>query len=236
MELFNTVELVVKNPQTAWVGYSLIILTLIAITLGTMSGFALKVVTNLKELIKLLQNKETSSDYVKQIKNENNIAPLLNDIRIETGADRVVILQYHNGIHSIANNSLLKLSMTHERISMYTSSIMNVVQNWPANYLSSINDEIFNRLCVKYPSIEDMCNTPGLRGAYEQFKDFGIKSMYCFPIADSKGRIFGIGMVQYTGGKYELNDEAMKLVRSLFISIGTLLAGVVEQNMDSQNN
>jgi len=225
MEFIHTLEFIVKNPETAWIGYTLIIITLSAIALATTSSFLVKLVSSMKELIKELKvNKD--SDYVKQIKNETNISPLLNDIKNAVNADRVCVMQYHNGIHSIANNSLLKLSMTHEKLSSNTTSIINQVQNWPANYISAINDKIFNKKCMAMPKIHDMQQMSELRGVYQQLLDFKVKSLYCFPVTDARGKVFGIGAVQFTNEEYNIEEQKMYWVKGVFASVGTLLAGL----------
>lgn len=226
MELLNTIELVLNNPETAWMGYAAGTLMLFALVVVSITGFMVKTAKNLKELLKIIGSKKLSPDYTKQIKNETNISPLLTEIRHNMLADRVCILQYHNGIHSIANNSLLKVSMTHERLGLNTTSIMNQVQNWPANYLGTINHKLFNRESVYYPDFKVMGECPELRGLYEQLSSFNTKSIYFFPVVDARGKIFGMGSIQYTDKEHDASDEWLRWANGMFTSIGTLLAGL----------
>jgi hypothetical protein len=224
VELAQSLDLVLKNPETAWIGYMTIAAVVLSGGMFVVSGLLVKAINNFKQISASLKNQK--KDYTKQIKNEANITPLLSDIRHNTYADRVCILQYHNGVHSIANNSLLKASMTHERLGLNTNSIINQVQNWPANYLGKINDEIFNHRYVAHPDIEALLACPDLRGLYEQIKGAGVKSVYCFPLHDAFGQVFGIGVIQYTQKAHELNSEWLKWTQARFSSIGTLLAGI----------
>lgn len=223
-ELMQAITLIMENPQTAWIGYLTLIAVALAAGMFVVSGLLVRVISNFKQISASLKNQK--KDYTKQIKNEANITPLLSDIRHNTYADRVCIVQYHNGVHSIANNSLLKASMTHERLGLNTNSIMNQVQNWPANYLGKINDEIFNHRYVAHPDINGLLHCPDLRGLYEQIKGANVKSLYCFPLHDAFGQVFGIGVIQYTQKQHDLNSEWLKWTQARFSSIGTLLAGI----------
>lgn len=227
MELAHSLELVLKNQETAWIGYLTIIAVVLAGGLFAVSGLLVKAIHNFKQISASLKNQK--KDYTKQIKNESNITPLLSDIRHNTYADRICILQYHNGVHSIANNSLLKVSMTHERLGLNASSIINQVQNWPANYLGKINNEAFNHRYVSHQDIETLLTCPDLRGLYEQVKGSGVKSIYCFPLHDAFGQVFGIGVIQYTRKKHALSSEWLKWAQARFSSIGTLLAGIEQE-------
>lgn len=224
MELAQSLELVLKNPETSWIGYLTIIAVVLVGGLFVVSGLLVKAIDNFKQISASLKTQK--KDYTRQIKNEANITPLLSDIRHNTHADRVCIVQYHNGVHSIANNSLLKASMTHERLGLNVTSVMNSVQNWPANYLGKINDEIFNHRYVAHHDAKALLDCPDLRGLYEQIKSRGVQSIYCFPLHDAFGQVFGIGVVQYTQKKHELNSEWLKWTQARFSSIGTLLAGL----------
>lgn len=223
-DLLKAVQYVLQDPKTAWLGYSTIALIIITIGFSIASSFVVKLVINIKELIKHIPFND-KTDYEKQIKNELNIAPILSEIRHKVHADRVAILQYHNGIHSIANNSLLKVSMTHERLGLDTSSLMNTLQGWPANYLSCLNDKIFDRQFVAFPDINTMRDNVELRSLYEHFKG-STKSFYFFPVTDLRGKVFGVGIIQYEKYQYDMDDEWLRWANDLFSSIGTLLAGI----------
>lgn len=223
-DLFKATHFVLQDPKTAWLGYSTIALVIVVVGFSVASSFMVKLILNIKELTKHLPGGD-SNDYEKQIKNELNISPILSEIRHKLHADRVAILQYHNGIHSIANNSLLKVSMTHERLGLDTPSIMNQVQGWPANYLGCMNDKIFNREYVEFSDMSKMDNSMELRGLYEHFKNT-TQSFYFFPVTDLRGKVFGIGVVQYERHNHKMDEEWLRWANDMFSNIGTLLAGV----------
>lgn len=203
----------------------MIITVAFSVVMMLISGFTVKAIANVKKIIATIKP-EKQTDYTKQIKREGNIAPLLADIRHNTYADRVCVVQYHNGVHSIANNSLLKVSMTHERVGLNVPSIMNNVQSWPANYLGNINEQIFDFRYIAHPTLKSMAECPDMRGLYDQLKTHGVKSVYCFPIQDAYGKVFGIGVIQYVHKEHDLDSTWLKWTQARFTSIGALLAGV----------
>jgi hypothetical protein len=223
-DLFKAITFVLQDPKTAWLGYSTIALVVVVVGFSVASSFMVKLIFNIKELTKHISGGDPT-DYEKHVKNELNISPILSEIRHNTHSDRVGILQFHNGIHSIANNSLLKVSMTHERLDLNMSSIMNSVQGWPANYFGVINDKIFDRQYVAFPCMAELEAIPELRGLYDQFKDT-TKSFYFFPVTDLRGKVFGIGIVQYERHDHKMDEEWLRWCNDMFSNIGTLLAGV----------
>ena len=226
-DLTEALKMILDNPDTAWIGYAALVLVLISIALTLISGFLVKIVTNFREVAKQLRPKKP--DYKKQIKMEADVSAILRNIRHDLHADRVCILQYHNGVHSIADNSLLKLSMSHESLSLNVRSVMQEVQNWFANSLGSINSEIFDGRYIKHVKVHEMDDEPELRSVSQYLKQNGVKSIYCFPVTDVYGKTFGIGIVQYTRKEYDLDGEWIRWARDRFIAVGTLLAGVEKE-------
>lgn len=227
-ELTEALKMVVDNPETAWIGYSALVLVVISVALTLVSGFLVKIVTNFKELVKQIKPKK--HDYKKQIKMEADVSAILRNIRHDLHADRVCILQYHNGVSSIADNSLLKVSMSHESLSLNIKAVMQEVQGWFANSLGSINSEIFDGRYVKHVKLDEMENDPELRSVNQYLKQNKVQSIYCFPVTDVYGKTFGIGSVQYIRKEHDLDPEWTRWARDRFIAVGTLLAGIEKED------
>jgi hypothetical protein len=56
-------------------------------------------------------------------------------------------------------------------------------------------------------------------------KEEGVKSIYMFPLVDSLGFTFGVGMVQYMKDRGTLDKEWALWCKDRFRAIGILLAG-----------
>lgn len=218
MALLTTI---LENESVSWIGWLLIVTVVLGFGIGMLTKSISTIVKNVKALKKELEK----PDYKKQIKCENNITEVLRTVRHTMFADRVLVMQYHNGVYSIANNSLLKLSITHESLDRYTKSTLQSLQGIPSNYLGNWNKEIFESRYVTVPSIKDGNIIPEQRGIIQFLESTGVKSMYLFPIEDSLGHAFGIGLVQYMRTEHELTNEELSWARHRFSGIGALLAG-----------
>ena len=232
-ELLQVMNAILTNPETAWVGYSLLILVALTVALTIVSGLLVKLVNNIREISKNINFKK-ATDYKKQIKNEVDVSTILRSLRHDLHADRVCVLQYHNGVHSIADNSLLKVSMSHESLSLNVSSVMNEVQNWFANSLGDINSDIFDGKYIAHYNINEIATQPELRSIYQYLMQKGVKSFYCFPVTDVYGRTFGIGVVQYIRKHHTMDGEWIRWTRDRFVAIGTLLAGTQDKEVEGK--
>lgn len=209
------------DETMGWVGWLMLISVVVAFGVGMLTKYLVSIAKNVKALKKEL----SAPDYKKQIKAENNINNVLRTIKHDLVADRVFVLQYHNGVYSIANNSLLKLSMTHESISPGTRSSINTFQNIPSSYFGSWNSDIFDGRYITIPSVEDEKSSSEHRAMVQMLQGGDVKSLYLFPIEDSIGKTFGIGAVEYTRKETELSSEWVHWAKRRFSGIGALLAG-----------
>lgn len=221
----GAVDMIMSNESTAWIGYALYILVAVVAALTVASGFLVKLINNMKSAVEAMRKKPTH-DYKAQVKNDSRVTEHLRFLRHDLHADRVCIVRFHNGINDIANNSLLKISMSHEALSVNVPSIMNEIQGWPANYIGTIQDEIFDGRYVAHHDVEELKDDASLRGVYDQMRRMNVKSLYCFPIAKPNGRIFGIGVVHYMRRHYTMEPEWIRDTQTRFSAMGGLIAAV----------
>jgi len=212
-----------RDEHVGWVGWLVIITVVVGFGIGMLTKSIATIIKNVKALKKELDK----PDYKKHIKCENNISQVMRVIRHDLLADRVLVIQYHNGVCSIARNSLLKMSVTHESLNRGIKSGMQTFQNIPSNYFGNWNKEIFDSRYVEIPNInaEEADIEPEQRGAVQFLNEVGVKSMYLFPLEDSMGVTFGMGVVQYMHKNHELSTSDLQWVRNRFHGIGSLLAG-----------
>lgn len=205
----------------SWIGWLIMVTIAVGFGIGMLTKSITTIVTNVKALKKELKK----PDYKKQIKCENSVSRVMRNIKDELFADRVLVIQYHNGVYSIANNSLLKLSITHEALERGVKSSMQNFQNTPSNYLGNWNKIIFDSRYIAIPSLRSINDSSDERGVIEYLTDNGVQSMYMFPVEDSMGETFGIGVVEYVKKEHYLDSNKLHWTRSRFQGIGALLAG-----------
>lgn len=215
-----------EHDSYGWIGWVSLLLLGIAIVLSFLSKSIVSIIDNIKNIQDRLR--PPVNNYKKQVKNEADITDIIRAIQRDLHADRVLVLQYHNGVHSIANNHLLKVSATHEVVARYSKSMLNAVQGWPSNYLGEWNSELFENEYVEVKDKVSIEEHPGLRGVCEFLNAYDIDKMILFPITDSYGEVFGIGMVHMKKGAPYPSHDMVRWASQRFTAVGALLAGIQE--------
>lgn len=173
-------------------------------------------------------------DYTPQIMLEKLIGERLQTIKSEVFADRVMIFQYHNGEKSVANVPFLKLTCTHETISALATSIQLDVAALTANLFGYWNQMLFSNQSISIPDFHDSATNESsenvlkgdVRGLYQFLTARGTKSIYLFPLLDTHGKTFAIGVVDYTHRTHELNEEWHNWLLSQFSNVGSIIASL----------
>jgi hypothetical protein len=213
---------VLTDPVYGWVGWVMILTIVIVVAIGIISKWALTAVENVKAIREKMSKK---TDYRKQIKTEADINQILRTIKHDLHADSVVIMQYHNGVHSLADNSLLRISATHESVVANVSSHLKDMDGLMASFLGEINNSIFEGRYVDVRNLAELDDDVTARGFRQYLDSIRAKSVYLFPLADAYGKTFGIGVVMYVTKEHDISPEFMKWASGRFHAIGALLAG-----------
>lgn len=121
---------------------------------------------------------------------------VLDDLRVETNADRAKFYQFHNSQRSIGNIAFLYASVTHERVGLGVSSEIQSTQRLPSSIFSDAVSEYLkgNTRCIN-PS-EASSSTAG-----ELLKMQGVKVACSFAVYDTND-IVGMVFINYV-----INDE-----------------------------
>lgn len=211
------------NDSYGWIVWLGLLLVAGAVGLSLISKNLITIVKNVKELQGNL--KAPVTDYKKQVKLETDITNILRTIRHDLRAERVLVLQYHNGVHSIANNHLLKVSATHEAVGKNTKTMVNAIQAWPSNYLGEWNTILFDNTFIEIADKVSISEYPGLRGVCEFLNAYEVDKMILYPITDSYGDVFGVGMVHLSANDPYPSKDLIKWASQRFYAVGALLAG-----------
>lgn len=214
----------INNADYGWVA----VITALLVAIAGAVMFISKAVVSIVHSIKVLKKEVKPASFKAQVYCESDVSGLMRTIRHDTRADRVLIYQFHNGIHSIVNNSLWKVSVSHESLNPNIPSVISKAERWPFNYLGKYNKEVTEGNHVKVVNVGEEYRNPDsaeVRGFLGQMKVEGVKSIYMFPLVDSLGFTFGMGMVQYMREPVELEEEWVYWCRDRFRAIGILLAG-----------
>lgn len=173
-------------------------------------GFAgvYSILYSLKGISNTLQklSKKTSSlnckDFRELVRVNFFLGELLKQIKHMVGADRALIVLYHNGEHSIGGYSFTKMSCIHECIShKITSSgtqlrpIQKDFTNIPISAFSTITKKLFTEGNFTISDMADLKKHD--LSTFEEFRRHNVKSARFYPLIDSSGHIFGFTCFEF---------------------------------------
>jgi len=95
---------------------------------------------------KFLQRKKKNLSLIKNnYKNYEKIHDKLIELRQSVNADRITVYQFHNGEYYSTNNSILKVSVTHENCSESVKSYLNEMQNIQPSLFVEFFKDVFDK-------------------------------------------------------------------------------------------
>lgn len=197
-------------------------LTQILIYALPVAGFALRVLIEhwfKVKRIKLLKKKDPVAE---SMKNNIIVEHALEEVLKEFEADRVYILQFHNGGNFYpTGKSIPKFSVFYEKTTSGTIIIRDKYQNIPV----SIFGKFFNYLSENYVSYyEDL-----KKATIEDFEERGFtretdaKSSYCAAIKTLDDKFMGVLVIQYIKRKKSLPDVRIKEIQVKASAFSTAL-------------
>lgn len=140
----------------------------------------------------------------------SSIISALEYVMSETEADRVYVLEFHNGEHYFSGRSQQKLSCTYEVMSEGISAEAHNLQNIRTSNFHGLIKSIASQTTFRCPDLE----------GYDQdiaFKSFlqrkGVKSMFARPIKTLNGKIVGLLCLEYVKEKRAWSEEAEEFSR-----------------------
>ena len=158
------------------------------------------------------------------ITNNSLVTNKVEEIKDSTGADRVWIVQFHNGgTFYPTGKSIQKFSMFYESVSQGTNSIQLNFQNIPISLFSKSINYLLEKSIIAVSNFEDeSINTYDLKYIAEVHE---CKSQYLFAIKTIEGKFVGILGIDFVKeSTYLLTDEVNKILVE-----ATSIGGVLNQ-------
>ena len=136
----------------------------------------------------------------------------LQQMLIFTNADRVDLVQYHNGGKGVNKQSFLKMSMTNEQVKIGVKPFMSEFKDQFRSVISYITKSL-NEKGYCYINDAEVVKTVD-PGTYEFLINRGIEAKYCMAIHDTKDNfVIGFVCVEYIkkeDAKPDLVDQVFK--------------------------
>jgi hypothetical protein len=173
--------------------------------------------------IKNRMDKNKKPDIVKEALQVGElIMSKIEHIKDEFHADRVWIMQFHNGGHFYpTGKSIAKFSVIYEVVSMGTNSIQMNFQNIPVNLFSRSINQLLENDIIEIPDFKDeLISTYGLKYIAE---DTGCKSGYLFAIKTLDDKFIGVLGLDFTKNQTVLDMESVNHISNHAASIGGVL-------------
>ena len=141
---------------------------------------------------KLKERKDKVFDYDPNL--HSNVVSALEFMRRETEADRVYILEFHNGEHYFSGRSQQKFSCTYEVVNEGISREVQGLQNIRISSMHYLIKDVVDGKTFMCKDIEEFCEDLSFRSFMEMR---GIKSMFARPIKTLNGKIIGILVMDF---------------------------------------
>jgi hypothetical protein len=167
--------------------------------------------------------KKKSSMIVDSIQASNLVDNQLDTIMKEINADRVFVLQFHNGGHFYpTNKSIAKFSIFYEHLTPGTIPSQQTFQNIPCSLFTKSISELYENGEISCPTLE--YETFGLLPVCEQH---GSSSFYMIALEDLKGNFIGVVSISFKK-HHKLSKDEWIFLRQKAGVIGTLLGGYLD--------
>ena len=124
----------------------------------------------------------------------SNVLTALEYMRQETEADRVYILEFHNGEHYFSGRSQQKFSCTYEVVNEGISREVQDLQNIRVSSMHCLIKDVVDGKTFKCQDMDDSCNDLSFKSFMETR---GIKSMFARPIKTLNGKIIGVVVMDF---------------------------------------
>lgn len=152
--------------------------------------------TELEKAIKeIVNHTPTSEENERQIHIDAEIDNELQQILLASQADRVCIVQYHNGGRGLNKQSFLKMSVTNEQVQVGIKQISPMFKDQFRNVLAYFVRELSATSKCYIPDTESIKEVDS--GMYEFLASRGIKSKYGMAIKNKDEVVIGFVCVEY---------------------------------------
>lgn len=140
------------------------------------------------DFIKSKLKKDKSINF--DIKQLSLIYEKLIECRLQFNASRVTITQFHNGDYYYSNNSILKMSITHETDEEGVSRVIDNYQNVNVSKYNKFLDSLMKEEMISYSDISNT-ETHHDDDMLLDLKVYGTESFNAIKLMDKKGNIIG---------------------------------------------
>lgn len=174
------------------------------------------------EKLKVNLNKKQPDNLVEnRLKIDEEINHLLERVLLKTGADRISILEFHNGDKNLSGMPFIKLTNTYEVCDKDTPSQQSDYINLPCSLFSKFIDKVLKNKYVLIDVNNDNSNFLSITMAL--LKKWNVKKAIYAKIIDNHDRYIGFVGIQYCDNSIENLDSILSTLNESAIELGVML-------------
>ena len=151
-----------------------------------------------------------------QIKNDKELLDKLEEIREDFNADRLTVLQFHNGGNYYTGKSIQKISMSYEVAASGIIRLQDSCQNISVSTFTTSLAPLFEKWCVEYYDI--LADFPNSLCKIHQITS-GNKSTYHWGLFDLDKKCIGLMTLDYVKRKKRLREEDLEKLKIKIIKL-----------------
>lgn len=140
----------------------------------------------------------------------SSIISALQYVMSETQADRVYVVEFHNGEHYFSGRSQQKLSCTYEVVSEGISAEAHTLQNIRTSNFHGLIKSIAAETTFRCPNLDEYTQDIGFKSFLERK---GVQSMFARPIRTLNGKTVGLICLEYVKEKRTWSEEAEQFTK-----------------------
>lgn len=160
--------------------------------------------------LKIRYDEKKSKEFNYDPNLHSNIISALQYVMSETQADRVYVVEFHNGEHYFSGRSQQKLSCTYEVVSEGISAEAHTLQNIRTSNFHGLIKSIAAETTFRCPNLDEYTQDIGFKSFLERK---GVQSMFARPIRTLNGKTVGLICLEYVKEKRTWSEEAEQFTK-----------------------
>ena len=190
-------------------------------------------------ILKAMKNKKpkglTAESFPELALKNTTVFDLITQMRLKMGADRVVVVQYHNGTKNLKNLDFLRMTCSHESITPGLRAKQLFINGLPVsayNYLTLATCDKESRQLVDISVLKDIDTY-----TYELFVDDGAESVLISPLKDEHNLTFGYVLIEFATPTPKVStNEFLTYADTYVMRIATLINSIEEAKITNKED
>jgi len=208
-----------------------ITLILVALITGVVSPIAVQITRYYVSILKS-PKRHRAAEIVNILRIEEAITSKLETIKNRFQADRVWIIEFHNGNHTFTGKGLQKFSETYEVVGKGISYESANTQNLPTSLFSALFKDIGMQGFLYVKDLSDGQNSPQVSSISNFFQNRGINSFAGIAIKNIEDNFIGILCLDKVSSVFDLKESDIAVLKQDASNVAGYLESIVKRSQE----